>query len=240
MHIEGDKFPTRLRCSGVQNTPFTNFGRRSFLSRLGRTGILTASGLTVAEILRQPEAMRFFDDSLEAFSRKSRETVQDLERIAQPRMEARNITPAPLSGEDGYGTFLEALELKHISKQEVFSAHRRCRNGVHNSLPPESMWCRIAPTLKLADELRSRLGVKLTYIASAYRCPDYNSQCPGAAKYSQHMQNRALDLVFDCPPGDAFAEARKMRAEGKFQGGLGLYPSFIHLDTRGHNATWGI
>jgi len=35
------------------------------------------------------------------------------------------------------------------------------------------------------------------------------------------------------------AEAKKMREEGLFRGGLGLYKTFIHLDTRGRNATWG-
>ncbi len=61
---------------------------------------------------------------------------------------------------------------------------------------------------------------------------------PGSASRSYHTKNCALDLVYDCPPEEALAEAKKMRSEGRFKGGLGLYSNFIHLDTRGSNAVW--
>jgi len=96
----------------------------------------------------------------------------------------------------------------------------------------------MAPTLHIADELRHRLGVKMRYITSAYRSPAYNAACSGSATRSQHIQNRALDLVYDCSPHSAMTEALKMRDEGLFKGGIGLYSSFIHIDTRGRNATW--
>ena len=98
----------------------------------------------------------------------------------------------------------------------------------------------MTPTTRFADKLRERLGVPLKFVVSAYRSPQYNAKCPGASSRSQHLYNRALDLVYDCPSEDAFAMAKTLREEGFFKGGLGLYESFIHLDTRGRNATWGV
>ena len=144
-----------------------------------------------------------------------------------------------LPHEKDYATFLSTLDLRYISPHEVIRAHRRERNGVANVLPPRKYWSGMVPTLQVADELRERLGVKLSYITSAFRSTAYNAQCPGASPRSFHTKNIALDLVYDCPPAVAMKEAKKMRDEGIFLGGLGLYNTFIHIDTRGRNATWG-
>jgi|GEM_PF-623291 len=148
--------------------------------------------------------------------------------------------PAPLilPDEKDYAAFLATLKLRYIAPHEVISAHRRERNGVQNTLPPRHLWQQMVPTLRVADELRSRLGVKLLYIASAYRSPNYNRQCPGAASNSYHIKNRALDLIYDCSTSHAMSVAKSLRDEGYFKGGLGKYSSFIHIDTRGYNATW--
>lgn len=158
-------------------------------------------------------------------------------RFPRPKAPAAR-KPLILPHEKDYAEFLAGLDLRHIAPYEILSAHRRERNGVCNVLPPRELWTGIIPTLEMADELRVRLGVPLRRINSAYRCPRYNSQCSGAAKGSYHTRNCALDLVYDCGPEAAMREAKKMRAEGRFRGGLGLYSSFIHLDTRGRNATW--
>jgi len=136
-----------------------------------------------------------------------------------------------------YREFLNSLGLRYFSASEIIRPHRNYRNGVQNNIPPKRLWEDLVETLQIADELRHRLGVSVT-ILSAYRSPDYNSAIGGASR-SQHMINRALDLSFDCSSDDAFAVAEKMRTEGFFTGGLGWYPSFIHVDTRGHEATWG-
>ena len=55
------------------------------------------------------------------------------------------------------------------------------------------------------------------------------------------MQFRALDISSPARgvgPAKIFAELQKMRAEGLFKGGLGKYSTFVHVDTRGYNATW--
>ncbi|MGY8640061.1 MAG: YcbK family protein [Verrucomicrobiales bacterium] len=121
---------------------------------------------------------------------------------------------------------------------EVLRPHRNVRNGVANKLPPKTLWSHMAPTLRVDDKIRTRLGSQLNYINSAYRSPAYNAKCPGAASRSYHMQNCALDLMFGCGSETAFAMAKTLRSEGVFRGGIG-YSSFIHIDTRGHDSTWG-
>lgn len=146
--------------------------------------------------------------------------------------------PLPAETKD-YRDFLAAHPLRHLSPREIIQPHLKTRSGTPCGIPPREYWTRILPSLRAADELRERLGVPLKLIISAYRSPEYNAKCPGAARWSQHTQNRALDLVFDCPSETAFETALTLRDEGFFTGGLGLYRSFIHLDTRSRNATWG-
>ena len=186
----------------------------------------------------------------ERIAPKVSETIAKLPRIELPKPSppAPAPTPSPtptprrpviLPHEKDYAAYLDTIDLRYISSHEILSPHRRERNGVANVLPPRKFWTDMVPTLEIADELRHRLGVKLSYITSAYRSPAYNAQCPGASPGSYHTKNVALDLVYDCLPKVAMAEAKKMRDEGLFSGGLGLYRTFIHIDTRGRNATWG-
>lgn len=139
-----------------------------------------------------------------------------------------------------YTAHLVAHPLRHLRPDEIIRPHFKKRGEVLCGLPPRALWDNLLPTLRVADELRERLDLPLQLIISAYRSPQYNAKCPGASTRSQHLHNRALDLVFDCPAEDAFAMAKTLREEGLFTGGLGLYESFIHIDTRGRNATWGV
>jgi len=136
-----------------------------------------------------------------------------------------------------YLAFLNTLELRHFSAREIVRPHLNVRDGVSNNVPPKSLWEEITLALRTADELRERLGAR-AQILSGYRSPAYNTAINGASS-SQHMRNRALDLKFDCSSDQAFAVAEQLRAEGFFMGGIGWYPSFIHIDTRGRKATWG-
>ena len=138
-----------------------------------------------------------------------------------------------------YRNFLEGLQLRHFSADELIAQGNRTRNGVSNSLPPESMWPAMVPTLWVADMLRERLGSPLT-ITSAYRSEAYNRQVGGASR-SAHLRNEALDLIpAEGKINDLWRVLLALRRGGAFKGGLGYYPKkFIHLDTRGVNATWG-
>jgi uncharacterized protein YcbK (DUF882 family) len=89
------------------------------------------------------------------------------------------------------------------------------------------------------DELRDSFGKSCT-ILSSYRSPDYNKAVGGASS-SQHLEFTALDIAFDgISPQRVYDRLLEWRKAGKFTGGLGLYLSsgFVHIDTRGRNATW--
>ena len=95
------------------------------------------------------------------------------------------------------------------------------------------------PTLRIVDDLRESFG-KPCRILSSYRSPDYNRAVGGAAA-SLHMGFRALDIAFDGVDAKrVYGRLVEWRKAGRFTGGLGLYPSsgFVHIDTRGTNATW--
>ncbi|HSI65240.1 MAG TPA: D-Ala-D-Ala carboxypeptidase family metallohydrolase [Candidatus Saccharimonadia bacterium] len=137
-----------------------------------------------------------------------------------------------------YETFLAGLGLIFIKPAEVLMPHYKVRGKVKNSLPPHELWTKMPPTLKVADKLRQQLGVPLVSVISAYRNPAYNAACSGSAAHSQHMMNVALDLHFDCAPSKVVQAAEALRAQGFFKGGIGRYPGFTHIDTRGKNADW--
>jgi len=137
-----------------------------------------------------------------------------------------------------YVGFLQSLKLKYIKVDQLIEPHTHVRNGVHNTLPPKAMWRNISSTLKVVDALAFRLELPVNELVSIYRSPAYNSRCPGAKSNSYHMRNNATDVRFTCPPGKVAAMARAMRGAGLYQGGVGRYSSFTHIDTRGKNADW--
>lgn len=180
--------------------------------------------------------------TLRAFMEKMRQAGQGPPGRRRPvRQPAVVERPAPPQlGHDGqaYETFLDGLGLRYIRPMEMIRPHFNVRGSVCNSLPPREAWRNIAPALRVADELRQRLGQPVT-ILSAYRSPEYNAACPGAASRSYHMRNMALDLAFNCAPAEVAKAAEALRDQGFFTGGIGRYPGFTHIDTRGHKADWG-
>ena len=130
-------------------------------------------------------------------------------------------------------------KFRHFSAREFTSYFETTRRGVRNSAPPRPMWKLILPALRVVDELRADLGRPIV-ILSSYRSPAYNAAISGAAKASYHMRFQALDIaVSGMAPPEVFEALKKRRDRGEFAGGLGLYRTFVHIDSRGSNATWG-
>jgi uncharacterized protein YcbK (DUF882 family) len=81
------------------------------------------------------------------------------------------------------------------------------------------------------QEHRDKLK-KSIHINSGYRCKKHNEDIGGSPK-SQHMLGTATDIVvFDMFPSEV------AKAFDDFDG-VGLYPTFVHVDSRGFKARWG-
>lgn len=137
-----------------------------------------------------------------------------------------------------YVAYLEKLRLRYLPISKVIEPHLKRHGSVRNSLPPAELWNNLPATLLVADKIAERLGENILEIISAYRSPAYNATCPGGKTQSQHLRNGALDLVFRASPVKVAAVARDLRSQGVFRGGVGVYPGFTHVDTRGQNADW--
>lgn len=87
----------------------------------------------------------------------------------------------------------------------------------------------------LLHTLQRKLETAEPYqLVSAYRSPETNKRLRGAAKNSYHMKGQAVDV---------FVQGRSLRklckaALSQKAGGVGLYRSFVHVDT-GPVRAWG-
>lgn len=146
-----------------------------------------------------------------------------------------------MTPKDDLERFIDGLGLRYFKGYELTPYWSQVRKGVRNSVPPESLWPNIVPTILVLDELRHRLKASIT-LTSTYRRPAYNAAVGGEAN-SFHMQFKAID--FTCAKGkpkDWARELRKLRGTASFQGndnsgwftfhgGIGTYPTFVHVDT---------
>lgn len=139
---------------------------------------------------------------------------------------------------DAYRKFLSRVGFRKISVQQIMDSHSKSRRGVHNTLPPRQLWGNIRTTLIALDKVASHLDEPVAEVLSVYRSPAYNATCPGAKSHSYHLRNNAIDVKFHSSPRKVAAMARDMRKSGLFKGGVGRYPDFTHMDTRGFNADW--
>ena len=138
--------------------------------------------------------------------------------------------------------YFEWLASKHIPfnfPAEISNLADRVSKGVRNDTPPIERWHRILPTLEIVAKVREQFGP--TAINSAYRSTVYNIAVYEGRKatVSLHTQNNAVD--FRCNEGtpEQWGQFLKnLRATGLFSGGIGIYRTFVHVDTRGTNADW--
>jgi uncharacterized protein YcbK (DUF882 family) len=107
---------------------------------------------------------------------------------------------------------------------------------------PDNLLQNIIPTVKVLNDLREKYGYPI-YINSTYRDKDYN-KAVGGKKNSLHLEFNAIDFTVKNQKDlkSLYEILDKWdKTEGLFQTilpkpkgnfGLGLYPNFIHLDTR--------
>ena len=140
-----------------------------------------------------------------------------------------------MSSEQGFQRLLDKWKVKHFTAKEFFYRGASDEKLQLNTDPPAKLWPNMEKTAKVLDEARTRLGASIR-ITSAYRSPAYNKRIGGVSN-STHVRFNATDLV-TAQPASLYLVLLDLRREGMFKGGLGLYRSFVHLDTRGVNATW--
>jgi uncharacterized protein YcbK (DUF882 family) len=119
---------------------------------------------------------------------------------------------------------------KNFKKREF-----RCRDG---SDTPEELMDNLKELVENLQIIRDHIE-KPMRIISGYRSPKYNTKIGGARK-SQHMKAKAADIVVkDLKPAELREIIINLIKEGKIKkGGVGIYRSFVHYDTRGWNARW--
>lgn len=118
----------------------------------------------------------------------------------------------------------------HFKVQEF-----HCKDGTH--VPKAAV-----PALKklceeVLEPLRERFGP--CTVMSGYRPTVYNKRI-GGARFSQHIYDLhpatvAADLIFARGRPSEWADAAEPLLQ---RGGLGRYPGFLHVDSRGTKARW--
>ena len=88
--------------------------------------------------------------------------------------------------------------------------------------------------VELLERIRAHFGGPVT-VNSGYRTEAYNRKVGGAAR-SQHVQGTAADIVVKgASPLEVAQYAEYLQPSA---GGIGVYPSFTHVDTRGNRSRW--
>ncbi len=110
----------------------------------------------------------------------------------------------------------------------------------HDGTPYPIMWIesRLAPLCAALEKIRALTGGPL-HVTSGYRTPEWNKSVGGQPK-SKHMEGIAADIQLrGMTPKQLFAAIEKLIESDEIpEGGLGLYPRFVHYDLRGKRARW--
>jgi len=94
--------------------------------------------------------------------------------------------------------------------------------------------------IELADNLQVlRDVVGRLDLTNAYRCKEHNADVGGAVN-SQHTKGKAADIKSSTiEPWDMATTVDDLMKSEKFKlGGIGIYNTFTHVDTRGSRARW--
>ncbi len=119
-------------------------------------------------------------------------------------------------------------------------AYKIVHAGGDPNIPPEEYWPNIIPTARVVQHMHEYFGGAI-HVTSAYRSLPYNRAHVDSSDTSQHVQNTAIDFrISGVSNRRLYNYALQLRNQGYFYGGVGLYGNFIHIDTRGWNATWDL
>lgn len=124
----------------------------------------------------------------------------------------------------------------HFSREEF--GQREGHGVIASPYPAAWVETRLVPLCQQLEVLRARLGARPITVLSGYRSPAYNAALlrlgHRVSPRSQHCEGRAADIQVDgLSPEQVHRCALQLYSTGAIQlGGLGIYSSFVHLDTR--------
>ena len=111
-----------------------------------------------------------------------------------------------------------------------------CKDGTK---VPEKYLLNVKEVANNLQALRDYLKVPVSVTGSGYRTPTHNKKV-GGAKASQHLTASGADINAEGYEPKQLAEVIELLIlKGKMkQGGIGIYPNFVHYDIRGTKARW--
>jgi uncharacterized protein YcbK (DUF882 family) len=103
---------------------------------------------------------------------------------------------------------------------------------------PDAVKQQIIKVAQQLEVLRAAIGKPIN-INSGYRSPAHNAAVGGVTN-SFHKLGMAADIrVNGMTPKQVHSKIEELIAAGKMtQGGLGLYPTFVHYDIQGKKRRW--
>lgn len=88
--------------------------------------------------------------------------------------------------------------------------------------------------VNVLQKIRTHFGKSVT-ITSAYRTPTKN-KAVGGQTYSQHLYGKAADIKVSGVTPKKVAQYAETILKNK--GGIGIYSTFVHVDTREAKSRW--
>lgn len=110
---------------------------------------------------------------------------------------------------------------EHFSRQE-FACHCGCGNADVS-----------AELVGVLEQIRARFGAPVI-VTSGRRCETHNRKCGGVPS-SQHLQGTAADIHIEGVTPQQIADYVGTILPA---GGIGIYPTFTHIDVRKNRARW--
>lgn len=136
--------------------------------------------------------------------------------------------------EKDFGAFLRGHGIKNFVARELCPEGRRSGRATLKA-PPCELWPNIIPTLLVLEWLREKVG-RPVIVNSGYRDPFYNREV-GSTDGSQHPRFTATDIRVPAIEPATIADVLETHPDAATFG-IGRYPSFVHIDTRGVRARW--
>lgn len=111
-----------------------------------------------------------------------------------------------------------------------------CKDGTK---VPEQYMSNVQEVANNLQVLRDHINEPIMVTGSGYRTPTHNKKV-GGAKLSQHLTASGADInARNYSPKQLAQVIENLIDQGIMkQGGIGVYPGFVHYDIRGTKARW--